>query len=263
MILNEDYFKDLEITDEDITVNDNIDFIDIDSIYRTAESEYEQTIQLRFKEKDIDRYIHEHGDSVFTNMSRRITMLFDLYDIKHSQVYLTSGVSGCKNSSSITYAQHDGYIRIVNDGYNQNELSYNTHIIVIYITRPVFSNIKRMFNFTQTLINILFLHDRPSIFGQISIMNGIVPFTEYDVFMHYRNLQLSWNAAAWFDSVIKNTKKYKQPCITKPLYLSIVYDLIGWFFGKQTYSNFKSKWQKDKLDYTIFPDDKPCYCIVR
>lgn len=89
MILNEDYFKDLDIKNEDIVTDDveepKLAFDDV----RKLPEQYKHCIHVRIdKYRDVDTLFYQ--TSLIPRIFKRINTIFDMYGIEHYENILTS-----------------------------------------------------------------------------------------------------------------------------------------------------------------------------
>lgn len=91
MIINEDYFKDIEINDDDIKAEDNLgNFETLDNIYSNAKMLYNHTINIqldsgcRYNKKIMNDILPQS----LTKLSKYLDCLFDAYAINHSPLYV-------------------------------------------------------------------------------------------------------------------------------------------------------------------------------
>ena len=88
MIINEDYFKDLEITDEDIIEDNNLDVeepkheLTLDEFYELPD-QYNQVIIFRI-EVDDDNDATFIQTTLIPKLFKRLDSIFELYGIEHS-----------------------------------------------------------------------------------------------------------------------------------------------------------------------------------
>lgn len=81
MFINEDYFKDIELTDDDIVANDNNDTDkSLPELYDYYNQHYSETIYISINEKD--------SNSIFAvkKLSKNIEYILDAFNIEHSEI---------------------------------------------------------------------------------------------------------------------------------------------------------------------------------
>ena len=87
MILNEDYFKDLEIEDEDIVSDD--DTLDVEKPKMTIEDfrklpeQYDYLIKIMIRRRN-DKETTSFLTSLLPKLFKRLDVIFDSYGIEHS-----------------------------------------------------------------------------------------------------------------------------------------------------------------------------------
>ena len=93
MILNEDYFKDLEITDEDIIEDDINDVgepkheLTVEELHKLPEQYNCICIEIRQYNNSDTTFIQT---TLLPRLFKRLNVIFDLYGIEHSEYILTS-----------------------------------------------------------------------------------------------------------------------------------------------------------------------------
>ena len=89
MILNEDYFKDLEIKDEDIIDDDTLDVgepdheMTLEELYELPE-QYNHNISFRIENKRGDSDTTFFQTSLLPKLFKKLDTIFELYGIEHS-----------------------------------------------------------------------------------------------------------------------------------------------------------------------------------
>ena len=159
MILNEDYFKDLEIEDEDIAVDDTLD-VDEPNHDLTLEEvkelpkQYNQVIKFQiYVDKSRDNSTTFTQTILLPKLFKRLDTIFELYDIVHSEYVLSSwNVDVCN-----TIAKYGDY-QLLCDKTEQDEFTNNSYyysfFINVYVNYPEFNNYKRAFRFLYTVLNL-------------------------------------------------------------------------------------------------------------
>ena len=261
MSLNDDCFKNLELSDDDILTDDSSLYdsdITLYDINREANAKYHNTIKISIN-NDV---IKQHGVQILINTSKRLNQLFEYYDIQHSQMYVLSGLHDLSpnNPNRPTIIQCDDYIHIINNAHYDNtyhDYDYNT--IVMFIERPRFANIKKMLRFIHSLMNILFGHQIVTVF--------------FKNIMIYDEIREIYNERIWFNSLKLDYDEYRKTglCIdlfiknktdmnipTKWSCISFIQRLNKWFFGKWTALRFNAQWgDGNKVDFNPVINDEP------
>lgn len=95
MLLNENYFDDIEITNDDIISPDNDinlsgTFNNIEDMYRMIQSVYDRCLFIEIKRKDIllNDYL---WDIQVPHLLRKLKTVFEMYGIEYSEPVLTDG----------------------------------------------------------------------------------------------------------------------------------------------------------------------------
>ena len=159
MLLKEDYFEDIDITDDDIQTDNTItSFLSLDDIKKHTKTNFQQTIRiytytLRSK-KDKPHIIGK--------TSKKLIQLLDIYGISHSPAYTISGDYNNSKDADIKCEQYENFINIVNPrdfDYDSNLYDYNFNQLLIYTESIRFHNIKQMMRFINHINSILFKND--------------------------------------------------------------------------------------------------------
>ena len=90
MYINEDYFKDLEINDEDIIEDDTLDVgepehkeLTLEEVRKLPEQQYDYCIRIKIvKENNSDTTFTQ--TTLLPRITKRLDTIFKLYDIEHS-----------------------------------------------------------------------------------------------------------------------------------------------------------------------------------
>lgn len=235
------------ITEDDICVDDSfnkssdITSLTLDEIYEIAKLEYTQTILVDYNfdtVAEIKRnYTDENEeDKTISQLSKRLSQLLDLYEIKHSPLYYTKGLSS--ENCSVEIKQKNGYISIINN----NEDFFHDWYLIMHINRIKFSNLKQMVNFIYTVSNILSAFVSPrrkNIFRCITINNSVI---NIDLTKHSGEHPCKYitlmNRREEDNLVIKYLKHRKRLSLLKSkltfYYLTDLYSYIGYFFSDET-----------------------------
>ena len=156
MILNEDYFNDLEIEDEDI-IEDDINDVggpEHDLTLEEAQKlpdQYNQVIEIRIDAGD-STDTTSIKTSVLPKLFKRLDIIFEMYDIEHSEYILTPR---CNVGYCDTIVEFGNY-QLFCDEEDKNDYvndTYDRFYIQVYVNYPNF-NYKRAFRFLYTVINL-------------------------------------------------------------------------------------------------------------
>ena len=258
MLLKEDYFEDIDITDDDIQTDNTItSFLSLDDIKKHTKTNFQQTIiiytyTLRSK-KDKPHTIDK--------ASKKLIQLFDIYGINHSPAYTISG--GDYNNSKdadIKCEQYENFINIVNTrdfDYDTNLYDHNFNQLLIYTESIRFRNIKQMMRFINHINSILFKDDLV-VFSGITFVSSI--FLPFDKIKNsdsvvYNSLILNRTGLLITDAINMVEKRIHVDNPSKVRFF--LQKLIRWFFGQETWDNFSNQASCGVLDYKAIPGDIP------
>ena len=160
MILNEDYFDDIEITDDDIESSDSI-AISNNNEYATPEewfadmkTRYTHCININFvnyyeKEKQTIDYIQF--------ILKRVKYLFDAYGIEYSEPTLQDGVSYFSDSyKDCNFLDFYGFKLATRfDNVAEALKSLSTYTAVIFFNLPVIHSYKSACVFNNNIMKCL------------------------------------------------------------------------------------------------------------
>lgn len=160
MILNEDYFDDLEIKDEHII--DDINDVDepmhkltLEEVKKIPE-QYNHCIAIVIKKINRDTTFFQ--TSLIPRIFKRLDTIFELYDIEHSEYVLTSW-GRMKDCDTIV---EFGDYQLFCEEYEEDKFINDTYkelYIYAYVNYPKFTY-KRAFHFLYTLFPNLYRMDR-------------------------------------------------------------------------------------------------------
>ena len=251
-------FKDLELTDNDIVTDDG-DFNEttIDSINRYAMSEYKYTWQFLVYTKSANEYSH----SSVTSFAKKLEQFFDIYNISHSDIYLTIVPDGRYDmSSQAVITQCDNYINIDSNIVPDNPPTDKYNYLTVFTDIPKFYSIRRMLNFMQSLMNIMY-NSKHSITRHLNMFPEIKqllkPFVHLPKQISINNYNKSFIQQALQE--LENGITTDDPRANN---IHSLLNLIEWFFGPKTREKFVNLWDKHILDeYAPVPNDEPSYKI--
>ena len=176
MILNEDYFDNIDITDDDLesgkTELYNTDVNkDTTTLIKDMFSSYKQCLCFEFS-TPFDENIYTHNWNLFDktnkwnlfrNTIRRVCRVFDAYDIKYSEplfctMYDWDEIShgSCDNLNIIDIENNKVLIKTnysINKYYKHLALTSNGLIIFMFIDLPVFNSAKSAYRFLYRMAN--------------------------------------------------------------------------------------------------------------
>ena len=166
MLLKEDYFKDLEIEDEDIIEDDTLDIeepkhkeLTLEEIHKLPD-QYKQCITFRIRVYD-DSDITFLQTSLLPRIYKRLDTIFELYGIEHSEyIFTTCVVEDCKTIIEFGNYQlfceegdEDKFINITFDEDGEDLF------ISVFVNYPKF-NYKRAFRFLYTMLNLYRIYEQ-------------------------------------------------------------------------------------------------------
>ena len=177
MLINENYFDDLEIEDEDIIEDDNDveepqQELTLEDAIKLPE-QYNQEIKIRIDVDDsTDRNTTFIQTSLLPRLFKRLDAIFELYGIEHSEYILLSNYDAKYCDTIIKFGNYQLFCKykwekdeFINDTYN--------HVYIqVYVNYPKF-NYKRAFRFLYTVLNLY------RIYEQINWMT-FIPITDND-----------------------------------------------------------------------------------
>ena len=182
MILNEDYFDDLEIEDEDIMADDTP--LDVE------EPEHEE-LTLEKVKKIPEQYGHYirididkiNGDTTFIQTSllprifKRLDIILESHCIEHSEYILTMIYDMKKCETVIKFGDYQLFCLESNkDEFINDTYKYKHFQIQVYLNYPKF-NYKRAFRFLYTVLNLY------KFYKQIAWIS-FTPITDYEFDIH-------------------------------------------------------------------------------
>lgn len=139
MLINEDFFNDIDIKEDDIQNIDNtvgITFRNGDEFIEYCRSLYDYSLEIRFEDEDRE-YIKPN---TMKKISKALYHLFDLYGIEHSEAFI---IENCFEENKISYKLFDyGYKHLsVKEPEKKSFDEYDEDIVCVMICLniPVFS----------------------------------------------------------------------------------------------------------------------------
>ena len=153
MILNEDYFKNLDIEDEDIIedVEEPYNNLTLKDIHKLHE-QYNHCISIRIvKENNSDTTFFQ--TTLIPKLFKRLDDIFDVYGIEHSEYVLSSRRRVEVFCDTIVefgnyqlFCEEDKKDEFINNAYDHFEVD-------VYVNYPKFTY-KSAFRFLYTVINL-------------------------------------------------------------------------------------------------------------
>ena len=158
MLLNEDYFKNLEITDEDIINDDSAkstgnDTQDPELLKQRLISSYQKCIKVHYSGKRNPITVNEFF-IVLHKILKRIHYVLDLYNAEY-ETYLADSTLGSIRFNKMHIYNINGYNVLSYRSEEQLKEKGNVSInIIIFVIFPAFSY-KQAYNFCTALTNSL------------------------------------------------------------------------------------------------------------
>lgn len=159
MLLNEDYFKDIEITDEDIINDDSAKSTGNDTqnpelLKQRLISSYQKCIKVRYSCNRNPITVNEFF-TVLHKILKRIHYVLDLYNAEY-ETYLADSTIGYSNFNKMHIYNINGY-NVLSTYKTEKRLKkeWNDGLnIIIFVNFPAFSY-KQAYNFCTALTNSL------------------------------------------------------------------------------------------------------------
>ena len=195
MTINENYFDDIELDDNDIKEYDGVvqdeQIIDKTPIemydFREKYCEhYSQEIIVMFNQK---RGAHM---SFLTEISKKLKQLFDIYNIKHSEIFVVyqNDLSHFSIHGFISFIDYHNYFTIITP---VEQYSLRQSHMTFYITYPEM-RYKDAIKFHMLLQDILWSKKNKNMFGEIGLQqNQVVTDSQFTVLPkhdYYRNYRV-------------------------------------------------------------------------
>lgn len=245
MLLNEDYFKDIE--DDDIIISDDINVINdltLEDFNTKNTSEFDQTIMFHIQYGD-------QSEIILSKTAYMLIQLLELYNIQHSDVCYFGDVYS-NNIMNISIEKHKNYVTFSN---MSNKCNANYAYAYIYIKKPIFSNIKQAVHFIYRLLNISFNDNKNLLkIGQVKFINCVNEIFNISTlrFNLYFIKDEYYDIIEVFDNLLNQSAK--NFVLTDNSLIAI----IRWFFGRKTVNNFFNKIKNNKkYDFKPVDNDNP------
>ena len=156
MIINESYFDELEIENEDIVSDDEI--LDVEEPKMTIEDfrklpeQYDYLIKILIGRRN-DKETTSFLTSLLPKLFKRLDSIFEMYGIEHSQYVLRSRYyTGDNHTTKLDFGNYQLFCDdCITDIYIND--TYKDFYICVYANYPEFTY-KRAFRFVYTMLNI-------------------------------------------------------------------------------------------------------------
>ena len=148
MKLNEEYFRDLEISDDDIVEDEPVGnewgFDTVDDFHEYCVTKYPWYIGASY-----EHYTGFPDVALIEKIKKNWFYLFDCYGIEHSDIFLRNTFY---YSQATEYRMYDyGYKFFTNEDYDPHECSYS--YVICYVDFPKMTT-KTLLNFLKRFIDI-------------------------------------------------------------------------------------------------------------
>ena len=238
MSVNKSYLDNFELDIEDIVFEEEQLLPNISDDISSVHKLFEQTLVISIN----NNYI-EDSAAIIPTLSKMLNTLFDMYDIRHSDIY-TFGSISTTFPENITIKQLNGYIHLKNENFK-----YDGNLcVVMYFDKPKFHNIRQMLIFMQRLSEIIWSRRiYNNAFGQFTFHNGTFPLF---VFPFDTDMLICIQFIPHYDWHNKWSRKLINFSTKKVL----------WFFGLKTALRFKKQITDNpnpaSIDFTVDNDNK-------
>ena len=256
MLINEDYFKDLEISEEDIqditSISDDND-TNINGINIFNKCNYDYTICIQFAN---EHYLDELTKKVAL---KKVALLFDSYGIDHSEIYVISGF-GYLNGKSFDntpvdiekteigyendYISLTNYSNSKNNEEIRNKPAFKEHSMLMFFKKPKFSNIKHLLSLMQRLLNISYYNNKKA-FAVIDIYNFVIDMynqnEKLNIDENHIKLVVRTNGIEPYLTALIQQKKVHYNNVSVMYLVDKMEDLITFFFGNEKWEEFNSQ----------------------
>ena len=164
MLLNEDCFKDLEITDEDIINDDSAkstgnDTQDPELLKQRLISSYQKCIKVHYSGNRNPITVNEFF-ILLHKILKRIHYVLDLYNAEY-ETYLADSTLGSSRFNKMHIYNINGY-NVLSTYSSEEQLKEKGNVsinIIIFVNLPAFSY-KQVYNFCTVLMDILWKNFR-------------------------------------------------------------------------------------------------------
>ena len=239
MILYEDYFDKIELTDDvfDRTGNDDV-IENIETIYRHGQN-YEQTIEIRIDNNYLSKFPEKATDlpNICNKVIGQLKFVFEYYNVEYSDFYLV--YNSCKSQRYRKHTKerlithYDNFISIDPDDDVSFETSDCVASIFVYVNYPKKMSIKHACSFIFNIHNILWVN-HPSTYEYFMYidLNSAINIFE-------RNTDDEGDAL--FHRVYSYDKFTIKSTISNNNFTNwfIANKTVRWFFDENTYQKFK------------------------
>ena len=170
MLINEDYFNNIDIEEDDIKNTDIVEKLTPEEYYEYCKSHYSQTIVIHISDvlKYNQTWVVKTMPDILTELSKKIHYLFNIFDIEYSDIVCVENVSEKKE-----IVDCGEYKMMINPEW---QINYIRDKVIIYVNYPKIYY-KRALLLAQKLQDIVFNYknpDRYKVFEVISLYKFVV-----------------------------------------------------------------------------------------
>ena len=185
MIINEDFFKDIEIEDSDIQSTDNIN----EQQLKTVE-EYMEYFDTNFTDTIVFQFSNwNNGHALEISnvpykaeyMEKRLFQVFDVFNISHSEIMLATDY---RRTIIPAYITDVGKYKLILNTYNTQ---FNFIYAVVYIKYETMSP-RTVLHFIESLMNIIWKSNRDIV--DITFVKKVLRYEEYEERKHTPQINL-------------------------------------------------------------------------
>ena len=158
MILFEDYFKDIEISDDDIDVDKTDESLSGNEFIEYCQKRYSHTICIKMSNKT-DMNITALAD-IIDNLKKYLEYLFNIFNIEHSDIFGADDTAEIQsNSGKLNIFMLNNNIKFISaiDDIDSETYRYYYLFLVVYVNFPEF-NTKTAVRFVKSLITTTYKH---------------------------------------------------------------------------------------------------------
>ena len=158
MILFEDYFKDIEISDDDIDVDKTDESLSGNEFIEYCQKRYSHTICIKMS-NNIKMNITALAD-IIDNLKKYLEYLFDIFNIEHSDIFGADDTAEIQlNSGKLNIFMLNNNIKFISaiDDIDSETYRYYYLFLVVYVNFPEF-NTKTAVRFVKSLITTTYKH---------------------------------------------------------------------------------------------------------
>lgn len=212
MLLKEDYFNDLKLTDEDITYSDGNDisnYTPYEQIYDNAAdfhdamvTEYTHSITISVRMENYDSSAQHAKVNETTHLVKKLQYIFDMYGSTYSKPVLYDACNGAGNRKKSNFIEFRGYndelIKYI-ETVTLLGMGWQTYYLMFYINLPKVRTYIAACRFISNIMKCIWRNEKDKIvFNAFSVeYNRPSPWTIEELFISRSTYQ---------EHIFKNTK---------------------------------------------------------